>query len=106
MSRNSQSSQELREWASLVSLLTLLLFAVKERKRGGSKDFKTKLKDSCLKMLMCGDGTEKKASMERRKVSMTSLLTITCVGEDYILCKCSWGILLKLFFLYRSIGGK
>lgn len=39
MSRNSQSSQELREWGSFVSLLTPLLFTVKERNRGGSKDF-------------------------------------------------------------------
>lgn len=59
-----------------------------------------------LAMLMYGDGTEKKASMERKKVSMTSLVTIICVGEDYILCNCSWRILLKLFFLCRSIRGK
>lgn len=41
MSRNSQLSQKLREWGSLVSLLIPLLFSVKEMKRGGSKDFKT-----------------------------------------------------------------
>lgn len=55
-----------------------------------------------LKTLICGDGTEEKASMERGKVSMTSFLTTTCVGEDNILCV-TGEILLKLFFLCRSI---